>query len=608
MRNLICLLCLAALSASAETYDAWSHDAAVATGRVSVLYRPWPGFAAVKTPFENIHGSYEGDLLLQADSSAVLHEPLLVRIRYAGVKSDEVEGVHVRPGTQIRETLAASETTLPVLAAHAGRLCFGFPGARCRRAIQQHELSVLVARYEVVDGAGSVLARGIVPQFACTGNGPNASDAWVMGDAEADRRLREQCGLNAVETVTALPEAAAAYEGVRAIWVSRAAWDATTGDPHFWQRRLLQGVSLYGRPETVQAMQATLDPASNGVLLAAQLAAPPAAVVQGSLKQFRQSYGQPGSLDLTYTNNGCLELSALENILPLFPDAVHYRVWTLGVLGLFAFGTVVLLALTCLRLPGPRRMALWWGLPAWAVLFALLGGGAGRLVLSRQARADVTEYRYAHLQWPEMYCQAVGRMLRFDGRECAWQLPAHAMDCPGAPELTSGEMSRLVVRHAHFTPDEVQMASFGVAPGSSDSTGASWFRARQLPFEVVAADKGRRLHATANLSDVYVWAANRWHKLGAMASGQEADPLAASVPLLDRVPGLPLAIAGSWSKGANLNGLVDHCDETGEMPGPYPAAGSTWLIVAQQACEPGMRPLDAGVKLSGRVVWIVQCP
>ena len=648
MHRLVGVFCLAALAAGAETFDAWERCAGEGAGSVSVLYVPWAGYAASCAPCENVHGGFEGELMLQADPAVLPHLPLRVRIRYSGVQTDEIvpdlghnqngavdkiwlqtrggcstqrmaaaahpggartfatnTSFRVRSGTMIRETLAETEIVLPALESGLGSVDFGFSGLR-QRFQPRGGLSVLVARYEVMDAAGRVLARGVVPQFAGYSYREPIADAWVMGDVEADRLLRERGGLNTVETVTALPQSPAAYEGLRAIWVSQSVWESMAAEPRFWQRRLLQGVSLYGRPETVQAMQAVLDPGSNGVLLAAQLAAPAATAAQAHAAPYAAAYGRPGGLDLTCDTNGVMETGVLENVCPLFADAVQYRAWTIGVLGLFTFGTVVLLALAFLRLPGPRRMTLWWALPLWAALFALLGGGVGRWVLARQARADVTEYRYAHVNWPEMYCQAVGRMLRFDGRECAWQLPRHAVECLHPPAYQAGAAPRPTIRQEVRSSGSVRMSDQGGSPGTSDSISASWFRSNALPFEVVATTSGRCLRATADLAAVYVWSEKHWHSLGAMAAGREAGLRASKATRMDRLPGLPLALAGCWSKGVAVNST--DCNDAPVPNYPEPAVSGTWLVVALQRSEPAMRPVDAQAKTVGRVVWMVQCP
>lgn len=644
-------LCQAALTAGAETYDAWERGAGIETGRVSVVYAPWWGFSPQHfgATAENTHGGYEGELLLHAAPEALQHLPLRLRVRYSGVQSDEIVTqlgrkdsdemwhqtggfradetmrpsdnrtresaetnftVRVKPDVPIRETLSEMETVLPALTSDVCAVRFGFPNnSRLFMVNRGMNFHVIVARYEVLDAIGRVLARGIVPRMARVSYGTPMAEAWVMGDIEADRLLRERCGLNAVETVAALPAAPAAYEGLHAIWVSQSAWDAAAANPRFWQRMLLQGVSLYGRPDTVRAMRAVLDPESNGVVLAAQLAAPTATVGQAAARSYASACGSFWGLDLKYETGG-FEKSALDNVRPLFQDATRYQAWTAGVLGLFTVGTVVLLALAFLRLPGPKRLTLWWALPLWAALFALLGGGVGRLVLARQARADVTEYRYAHLNWPEMYCQAAGRMLRFDGRECAWQVPAGAVESPNAPVRASDGAARQVLRHDVRTPDAVRMADERVVPGTSDNIGASWFRPCALPFAVVATPDGRRLRADADLAAVYVWAERHWRKVGNLPSGREVNPLAADVPRLERVPGLPAALAGCWSKGASLCATSNSsdCDDPPTPACPCPAAAGTWLVVALQRSDPDMRPLDAHAAAAGRVVWIVQCP
>ena len=164
------------------------------------------GIYRAREPQANVHGGYEGDLLLQTMPGALLQLPLRVRVQFSGVKTDEIITrfgrknadrnadkyagemwhatggmwssrmtpptsyatnciVHVLSGTPIRETLAETETVLPALESGFGCVHFGFP--RCQQFFARTEANSLLARYEVVDANDRVLARGIVPQMPC---------------------------------------------------------------------------------------------------------------------------------------------------------------------------------------------------------------------------------------------------------------------------------------------------------------------------------------------------------------------------------------------------------------------------------------------------------
>lgn len=623
MQRFAVLFCLLmAFSAKADTYEAWERGVGNETGSVSVMYVPWLGFeASDNETYEHIHGGFEGELLIHARSTPLQHLPLSVRVVCSHVQSDEIvtqtgepwennvshvstkrkltrlisgfsHSAQVKPNAPIRETLSETETVLPALEPNGSCVRVGFPHNRPPMIAMRgsYKPYILVARYEVVDATGQVLARGIVPHLL-NANGMTPSVAWVTGDVEADRLLRERCGLNTVETVTALPHDPAAYEGLRAIWVSQSVWNADATNTCFWQRLLLQGVSLYGRPETVRAMQSAIGSLPNGVMLAAHLIAPTTTTCQVTCNSRPLMYAQDFDLDLNSGTNGVREKSVLDNARSVFEDAAQYRTWTISVLGLFTIGTVVLLVLACVRLPGPKRMALWWALPLWALLFAVVGGGVGRFALARYARTDVTEYRWACLQWPEMYCQAQGRMLLLDGGKRTWNLPANAMECPVATGFGSAHPFQ-AIHHETRTPDAVKMTITHIDPGWSGQMVAAWFRPRALPFAVAETQGECHVVATTDLAAVYVWAKGEWRDLGSMPAGCEKNPLAKNLHCMTHLPGLPKTIASLWPE----NGAR------------YAASEHTWLVVALQQIEPDMRPADTQTKAAGRVVWIVQCP
>jgi hypothetical protein len=648
MRTLLMLACLAAAAARAETYDSWLRAGGVETGAITVAYAAWPGFAGerVSQPAANTHGGYEGDLLLLSAPDAQLALPLRIKIVFAGVRTEERAvpgGSHalagdewkrwlvpssnswsqvalqgrseppaspVRPETLVRETVAGVEILVPALSNGAARVPFGIVSGMQGWWFARDCVNCLAARYEVTDARGRILARGIVPQLLPVGFGINHSAAWVTGDEEADRLLRERRGLSAEETVCPLPPEDAAYEETRAIWVSQSAWENTPGGAGFWQRRLLQGVSIFGRPATIQQMQHVLDPATNGVLLAAQLkgltagaGVPRAAGAAPAVWD-----GGGGGLDLQFGTGNRYEESTLENVQPLFTRLSWYAGWTVLVLGIFTFGTVVALALAFVRLRGSRRTLLWWALPVWALAFAAFGGGVGRLVLPHRPRVDVTEYRYAHIGWPEMYCRADGRMLRFDERACQWRLPAGAMDLPPATMLYA-RPARRGTPHVVRTPEAVEYTLTGCRAGASSQICASWFRPCNLPFEITGSGEARCLRARTDLARVLVWSRGGWHDCGAVAAGREAR--VDSGKGMDRVPGLPLKLAACWSKGCQQMYIprdVQDCSDSGEVVRPAPAAMDTWLVVALQRVPPDLRAADERSEATGRVVWVVQCP
>lgn len=613
------LVCLVAFGASAETYDAWLHGTGPSGGDLTVQYQHWAGFVhAQPTWWRYDHGGYEGDLLVRAASSTHLQAPLRVRWLFSmALKSDIITptngwahwsgesgaSIHIRPDGVIRETLFTDETTLTTVPQGQGALVpLVFP----RRAIaaMRTEPQFVVGRYEVVDAAGVVLARGLAPRLLQdTGGYGQETAAWVTEDVEADRLLRETANIRSAETVLTLPRAMAAYEGLSALWVSQPTWQERRDDLAFWRRVLLQGVSLYARTNTVEAMRAALQVAPDGWVLRARLASSMQLTVGDDCSgPSRESIH---ILDLNETRTAGREVrerSLLDNDRPLFLALQSYQLWTICILGVFALGTVVVMALAFVRLQGAKRVRLWWLVPLWAIGFSLLGGGVGRLVLSRQPRADVTEYRFARSDWPDMFCEAEGRTLCFFPAAHGWLGPAQARFMRSdKPSYAGGQGGDIRVQcDGTSTCLRLEAAD----RGNVHDDCAGWFRPCELPFRITPAGQGERhIRATGDLDAVFVWADGVWHTLGALKTGEERDPYAASNATMARLPGLPKSVAERLPKIATSA----HGQHT-------PAAGSDkpdalpWVVVALRKGEVGLHWLDDRSIRVERTIWVVQVP
>jgi len=606
------LICLMTLGASAETYQAWLHDVGRTNTAFAVQFQPWGGFTNANATWGHFaRGGYEGDLVLRASSGNALRPPLRVRLLFNTAAKADVSGlpessnlwysddrfaVHLRLERSIRERLFLHDVTVSSVAAgQSVSVPFVFP----RTTATRMEPFLVVGRYEVTDADGVVLARGLAPRLLV--NTPRygcESTAWVTDDPESDRLLREHAHISNAETVTVLPDVTAAYDGLSAIWVSHDAWQVLRGDLGFWRRILLQGVSLYARTNTLDAMRAALHVSADGSVLRAGVYGADQALGAGNGSQAINSL----DLHTTVDAHGSCDLgSLLENNQPLFVSALSYQAWTAAILGLFTLGTVALLVLAFVRLKGAKRVRLWWIIPVWSVGFSLVGGLGGRLVLSRQPRADVTEYRFARTDWPEMYCLAAGRSLHFSASEQGWRMPADAtLLQSGSPssESRAGDAAWLQSQAA-ATVLHVETGDRGVLHDDN----AGWFRPCTLPFGLAPQDGLMRIRATEDLDAVFVWREGVWHTLGAVRAGQTSGPCIASKKgLSHHLAGLPSAVADRLTTGeppCGANKQDARMAKEDDRP---------WLVVALQRRPGDLKPLNPRSAFSGRIIWVVQAP
>jgi len=598
------------------------HGADPSGADLTVQYQHWAGFLhANPTWWHFDHGGYEGALSIRAASSKPVQTPLRVRWLFsAALKSDVIgptngwdgwngwqgnsdASIRIRLDGDIRETLFTDETTLTAVPQGTGAMVpLVFP--RRPTGSMRTDPRFLVGRYEVVDAAGVVRARGLAPRLLLEvyWYGQETA-AWVTEDTEADRLLREKANIRRAETVLTLPQARAAYEGLSAIWVSQTIWNERQKDLAFWRRVLLQGVSLYARTNTADAMRAALQVAPDGWVLRARIASSD----QMSVGDDCTAPTRDGIHDLDL-NETCIqqrdvrEQSRLDNDRPLFLFAQSYQVWTACILGAFALGTIVLMALAFVRLRGAKRVRLWWIVPLWAIGFAVLGGGVGRLVLSRQPRADVTEYRFARSDWPEMFCEAVGRTLCFSPAEHGWQAPADALFMRSAkPSAAPGQGGEVCIqRDGASTCLRVAAGDRGVIHDDR----AGWFRACELPFHIAPDAHGeRRIQATGDLDAVFVRADGAWHALGAMKTGEVRDPCATNNAPMPRLPGLPKSITERLPQ-------IESCPRGVRKPVLRigKTADSPWLVVALRKGQAGLHRLDERGARAERIIWVVQVP
>ena len=260
-----------------------------------------------------------------------------------------------------------------------------------------------------------------------------------------------------------------------------------------------------------------------------------------------------------------------------------------------------------IRHKGERRVAVWWALPAWAGLCALGLWGGGRLLLDRQARADVTEYRLIMAGWPEMHCRSVASAMTFEPGRPEWVLPPEAVLVEERSVALDGWWARTdEVRNDR----ERRLQLPRQASGMTLELEAGWFEPARMPVLLEDGDvesPGRRVAAAEDLDGVYVLAEGRWRDLGPMKAGERRDPLTVGQMKWNRLPGLPERLSEGfqdwyWREPCR-NPAHNHPPEESLPP------RHDWVVVAwKKNTAPRVFPAGDGWRLQGRTVWVEQWP
>jgi hypothetical protein len=557
---------------------------------------------------------YDGELVFTPAPGAEPPDgPLAIRLRHvvvppAGINWPEGDIptnfvaqplASVAPGRTVAEEtrMAAAEFPLRIPVVRP-RSCVSPVSWRSRKA------AALFGAYEVRDAAGVVVARGLLPARRLS-----ESTRALVGMAEDDEALKqvtERSGT--IERVSDLPEDMEAYRQVRAIWFTEALWEQMAGREALGRRLLLSGVRLTGETALVERIQAALGTGWKGRAVAES--AVPSQLSSKSLYSLR-------SLNLeqmTCENEGGTsrrEVSVLGNEASLFAsDRDAYLTWTLAGLLVFAAGVVAILAMVFIRHKGERRVAIWWALPAWAVVCATALWVGGRLVLDRRSRADVTEYRLMMAGWPEMHVRVVASAMTFEPGRPQWALPPEAVLHGQRYDRLDGWWAQ---QDEEISPMGIPMRLLRLPrkpTGSTLEVEAGWFEAASTPVALedgTPEAPGRWAVALENVDGAYVLAEGRWRDLGPMKAGERVDPLSAAVREPNRLPGLPDelhdGLSGWHWREPCRNPAHHHPPEHGLPP------KHDWVVVAwRRDVPPRVAPVWAESRTEGRVIWVVQWP
>lgn len=461
--------------------------------------------------------------------------------------------------------------------------------------------AALFGGYEVRDEAGREVCRGMLPARRLA-----ESSRALVGMAENDatlKRLTERSGT--IDLVGDLPDELAAYRQVRSIWFTEPLWEQMAGREALLRQLLLGGVRMTGETGLVERIQVALGTGKDG--RAGLEAATPGSLASGGPLSLRslnlariQQKGEEGRKRL--------ETSLFENEANLFAKNLNsFVIWTwLGWL-VFAGGVVAILSVVFFRHKGERRVAVWWVLPGWTTLSAMVLWGGGKLVLDQQARVDVTEYRLAMAGWPDMHCRAVATALTFEPGRPEWVLPKNATTVGNRRETLDGWWAR---RDAWTHASEKRLQPPRKPTGMAIELEAGWFEPTQMPVQVEDGgldSPGRWLVAGEDVDGVVALVEGKWRDLGPMKTGDRVDPQQAVAMKPNRVAGLPTQLDNGWSQWVRRKPRP--CPGRAIVPTDRVAPKHDWIVVAwKKNTEPRVYPAGNEWRKQGRTVWVEQWP
>lgn len=559
------------------------------------------------------HGGAGGPLALTVMLVPVQRKDLVAGgcepdVQYWGAASPRM----VRPQADIRPPVYTERLSLPVgeLPHPARPLILPVPSNVSRGF--PHGQSMLACLCELTDASGVPLARQhVIDVFSPSSYHGGSRAAWVIGEAEADRILREQAGMGDIETQQDLPDIMAPYHEIDAVWVSGQAWSNGTVSVSLLRRLALMGLWVYGHERTVS------DVASSAGLSA------PQAVLMGGIGSPEQSRsgvagGRPQRPFWTgpyHDSRGEGKDLWPETRVDLFADDDNvYLAWTLSVLGLFFVAAGIGLPVAFLKLRGAVRLRLWWIVPAGAVAAAVVGHVGGRAVLPRAPRADVTEYRCAYAGWEQVYCRQVARMLTYESVPVHIEAPARAVFLPGAQGY--GGPSPVRAEHIRRAGDAAEYVAEGKGRGTVLLREIGYFAPVEPPVERAAGGTNACLRLRIPCRRMFVWHNGAFYRMPENLPAGERVILGSGIRT-NKIHGLPQRVESvlqpyavpdlqfSCAGGSCLRAELAHTHTDAGNPDPF--RGSC-LVVAVTDEEPGVDFLGKGLRATSRVVWIVQVP
>jgi hypothetical protein len=371
-------------------------------------------------------GGYIGSLKISPQRSAQLQYPLSVALIYTEILSEDldndgnltrderVRNEYYNDTFHINDQYSQTDIPLVLPRFYYYRIGRGEVYLSCRLEIKDNE-GKIISRFLVIDRISS--------------DQSNIATGWVMNESEADRFLRENAGILNLKTIESVPSYLSPFSEIAALSISEDYWKQSPLTTQYIQRLLLMGVWLYGRQATVDSIAASLGLTTPHSVLLGGIGVPNELSLQ-SLRAYSSGHNWRSLVqnDGYYNPEDDRALLSKEHIFQ--PYRRSYITWTWSWLISFSLILLIGTPVAFNVLKGDKRLHLWWAVPAISLLTAVMGWGIGNAYLPRKPIVEITEFRFAHASWPEVFVQDVIRILSFNREEVDLSIPENAFSLP----------------------------------------------------------------------------------------------------------------------------------------------------------------------------------
>ena len=442
---------------------------------------------------------------------------------------------------------------------------------------------VLSYSLEITDNKGRICGRFLlVDAFASAQYQQYKYSAWVSGDPEADRLLRDRLGIQHLETIESLPNSLYPFVDVDALWYSEVAWNKNEYTRSQLRKMLLMGTWIHAYPDTVSSIADFIGKRNSGRVLMGGLLEPEK--FASDEKHLRHS----GRISI-YNNYG-LGHGFVEDSLKRYIDS--HRYFTLGFSIAFASFILLVVPVLFLSLRGRKRLVLWLLVPIVCISFAITGFVFGKHLLPKSSLLSVLEYRFAYLPWKEVYVHDSLEVLNLRPGPVDVSLDASS---PLFADLGAGR--NIAYRERINREDDntlISIEPMQLGRRTRQSTGH--FANLPLPIEIDSASSAGTIIATSNLHSVYIWTDGTWHEVGVVSPGQK---------LLSKRKRRPTKLIPDHMREIFSGASVPDISRKKRLEQRF---GGDRVVLAVTEEEPVLKVQGEELHKRERVIWIIQVP
>ncbi len=545
----------------AESYQQWlTHQPST---EISIEFNPFGNFVDKEKMAQNLDpssprqiagrgtaikltrpsGGYIGSLQLRLQPSAQLQYPLSVALIYTEVLSEDLDN----DGNLSRDIRIRNEYYHDTFHINDQFSRTDIPWVLPRffyYRIAKGEV-YLSCRLEIKDNEGKMISRYLCIDRISTDQTDTAI-GWVMNESEADRFLRENAGIRNIQTIESVPSYINPFSEIAALWIAEDYWEQSPLTTQYLQRLLLMGVWLYGRQATVDSIAESLGLTTPYSVLLGGIGAPNELSLQ-SLWSYSSGHNWRSFIqnDGYYNPEDDRALLSKEHIFQ--PYRRFYITWTWSWLISFSLILLIGTPIAFNVLKGDKRLHLWWALPVISLLTAVMGWGIGNAYLPRKPIVEVTEFRFAHASWPEVFVQDVIRILSFNKEEVDLSVPENAFSLPSINWRGIRRKTNTKTDYYYSDHQKSRFRWMSLSRGDVSEREIAYFKKADYPFTLDRENSRLNLRAHQDFSRVVVWDNTQWHHLGRLNEGDVVDPFSGRKSR--QIYGMPLTLTSLFKYG-----------------------------------------------------------